>query len=180
MPKQRNEATGFLSSHAAAFVFTLLVLATVAAFAYAQRAKRAPLVLDRVTFVGAPHHKGTKRLHSFTPNHDCRHDLMRIRFRVTQSADATVQVIKPGGRVVFTLARDKFLKRYRFHTFYWDGRQRGGGTAAPGRYKLRVRFGPDRILVTPGTIRLHPAPEKSKSKCVTVAGTGGVGPGAKP
>jgi hypothetical protein len=165
MPKQRNEATGFLSSHAAAFVFTLLVLATVAAFAYAQRAKRAPLVLDRVTFVGAPHHKGTKRLHSFTPNHDCRHDLMRIRFRVTQDNVGTVQVIKPGGRVAVTLARDRPLKRYTFVTFYWDGRQRGGGTARHGRYKLRVRLGSDRTLVTPGVIRLHRAPEKAKSRC---------------
>ncbi len=174
MPKRAND------SRASAIVFALLVLATLAAFAYAQRVKRDPLVLDRVSFVGAPHAKGTARVHSFTPNDDCRHDLMRIRFRVTQSADATVQVIKPGGRVVFTLARDKFLKRYRFHTFLWDGRQRGGGTAPPGRYKLRVKFGPDRTLVTPGTIRLHPAPEKSKSKCATPGGSGGVGPGAKP
>lgn len=78
MPKRPNE------SRAAAIVFALLVLATLAAFAYAQRVKRDPLVLDRVSFVGAPHVKGTTRVHSFTPNDDCRHDLMRIRFRVTQ------------------------------------------------------------------------------------------------
>ncbi|HWT90095.1 MAG TPA: hypothetical protein VN179_03170, partial [Solirubrobacterales bacterium] len=156
MPKRANEG------RAAAIVFALLVLATVAAFAYAQRVKRDPLVLDRVTFVGAPHHKETELVHSFTPNDDCRHDLMRIRFRTTQRSDGTVQIVKPGGRVVVTLARDRFLKRYRFHDFYWDGRQRGGGTARPGRYKLRVRFG-ERTLVTPGTIRLHRAPEKTKS-----------------
>ena len=81
---------------------------------------------------------------------------MRIRFRITQSDDATVQVVKPGGKVVVTLARDRFLKRYNFHTFYWDGRQRGGGIAPPGRYKLRVKLlGQDRTLVPPGTIRLH-------------------------
>ena len=159
MPKRPNE------SRAAAIVFALLVLATVAAFAYAQRVKRDPLVLDRVSFIGAPHHKGTKRVPSFTPNRDCRHDLMRIRFRVTQSYDATVQIIKPGGRVVVTLARDRFLKRYRFHTFYWDGRQRGGGTARQGRYKLRVKLGSERTLVTPGVIRLHRAPERGGSRC---------------
>jgi len=158
MPKRPNE------SRAAAIVFALLVLATLAAFAYAQRVKRDPLVLDRVSFVGAPHAKGTARVHSFTPDDDCRHDLMRIRFRVTRSADATVQVVKPGGRVVYTLARDEFLKRYTFHTYFWDGRQRGGGTAHPGRYKLRVQFG-DRTLVTPGVIRLHPAPKEGKGKC---------------
>jgi hypothetical protein len=166
MPKRPNET---------AVAFALLVLATLAAFAYAQRVKREPLVLDRVSFVGAPHHKKTKRVHSFTPNDDCRHDLMRIRFRTTQSSDGAVQIVKPGGRVVVTLARDRFLKRYTVHTFYWDGRQRGGGTARPGRYKLRVKLGSERTLVTPGVIRLHRAPKRTKSRCVTVAGSGGLG-----
>jgi hypothetical protein len=158
MPKRPNE------SRAAAIVFALLVLATLAAFAYAQRVKRDPLVLDRVSFVGAPRHKDQPVVHAFTPNGDCRLDLIRIRFRTTISGDGTVQVIKPGGRVVFTLARDEFLKRYTFHTYYWDGRQRGGGTAHPGRYKLRVRFG-DRTLVTPGVIRLHPTPKQGGRRC---------------
>ena len=158
MPKRLND------SRAPAIVFALLVLATLAAFAYAQRVKRDPLVLDRVSFIGAPRHKGQPVVHAFTPNRDCRLDLMRIRFRTTISGEGTVQVIKPGGRVVYTLARDEFLKRYTFHTYFWDGRQRGGGTAHPGRYKLRVRFD-DRTLVTPGVIRLHPAPKGGKGKC---------------
>jgi hypothetical protein len=152
----------------AAIVFALLVLATIAAFAWAQRLKRDPLVLDKVTFVGipVPADPDAPRVHSFTPNGDCRNDVIRIRFRTTRSDDATVQVVKPGGRVVYTLARDRFLKRYRFHTFYWDGRQRGGGIAPPGRYKLRVRLqGQDRVLVTPGTIRLHDAPYRPTAKC---------------
>ncbi|MGN6217043.1 MAG: hypothetical protein ACTHN7_08820 [Solirubrobacterales bacterium] len=167
MPKRRNEGEGLLSPRPAALVFAFLVLATVAAFAYAQRVKRDPLVLDRVTFVGAPRHKGTPVVHSFTPNGDCRYDLIRIRFRTTVSGQGTVQVVKPGGRVVITLARNAFLKRYTFHTYYWDGRQRGGGTAPPGRYKLRVKFD-GRTLVTPGVIRLHP-PGHAKSHCATAA-----------
>jgi hypothetical protein len=159
MPKRPNNA------RAAAIVFALLVLATAGAFAYAQRVKRNPLVVDRVSFVAAPHAKGTERVRSFTPNRDCRHDLMRIRFRTTESHDGTVQIVKPGGRVVVTLARDRFLKRYTFHTFYWDGRRRGGGTAPPGRYKLRVRLGSERTLVTPGVIKLHRAPRKPKPRC---------------
>jgi hypothetical protein len=140
----------------AALVFALLVLATVAAFAWAQRVKRDPLVLDRVTFVGAPVLHPRNPVHSFSPNDDCRYDRVRIKFRVTQSDDATVQVVKPGGRVVVTLARDRFLKRYHYFAFYWDGRQRGGGIAAQGRYKLRVKLlGQDRTLVPPGTIHLH-------------------------
>jgi len=179
MPKRPNEGEALVSPRAAAVVFALLVFATVAAFAYSQRVKRDPLVLDRVTFVGAPRHKGEPVVHAFTPNGDCRFDLMRIRFRTTISGQGTVQVVKPGGRVVFTLDRDKFLKRYTFHTYYWDGRQRGGGTAAPGRYKLRVKFA-GRTLVTPGVIRLHPAPKDAKSNCTTKAFGGGVASGSKP
>jgi hypothetical protein len=179
MPKRPNEGEALVSPRAAAVVFALLVLATVAAFAYSQRVKRDPLVLDRVTFVGAPREKGQPIVHAFTPNRDCRLDLMRIRFRTTISGQGTVQVIKPGGRVVVTLDRDTFLKRYTFHTYYWDGRQRGGGTAHPGRYKLRVKFA-GRTLVTPGVIRLHPAPKNAKSHCATKATGGGVAVGSQP
>jgi len=151
MPRRRGSGTAVL-------VFALLVLATVAAFAWAQRLKRDPLVLDRVTFAAVPNAHPGAPVHNFTPNGDCRFDRVRVRFRVTQSDHATVQVMKPGGRVVITLARDRFLKRYHFFTFYWDGRQRGGGIAAPGRYKLRVRLlGQERVLVPPGGIGLHRA-----------------------
>jgi hypothetical protein len=164
MPKRPNEGEALVSPRAAAVVFAFLVLATVAAFAYSQRVKRDPLVLDRVQFFSLPHRKGRAKVHNFTPNGDCRRDRIQIRFRTTISDHGTVQVIKPGGRVVVTLARDTFLKRYTIHTYFWDGRQRGGGTAPPGRYKLRVKLG-DRVLVTPGAIRLHPAPKKAKSRC---------------
>ncbi|MDX6603672.1 MAG: hypothetical protein QOF23_181 [Solirubrobacterales bacterium] len=150
----------------AALAFALLVLATVAAFGWAQRVKRDPLVLDKVSFVGAPVRHPGNPVHSFTPNGDCRYDLMRIRFRTTVSDNGTVQVVKPGGRVVVTLARDRFLKRYQFHTFYWDGRQRGGGTAPAGRYKLRVKLlGQERTLVPPGTIHLHHSPRRPSGGC---------------
>ena|SRR6476659_9107801 len=163
MPKRLNELRGRLSPPAV--VFALLVLATVGAFAYSQRVKRDPLVLDRVEFVAPPHRKGEPKVHAFTPNGDCRRDRIRIKFRTTVSDRGTVQVIKPGGRVVVTLDRDTFLKRYTFHVYYWDGRQRGGGTAPPGRYKLRVKLGSERTLVTPGVISLHPPPPGGTPKC---------------
>jgi hypothetical protein len=163
MPKRPNDLRERLSP--AAVVFALLVLATLAAFAYSQRVKRDPLVLDKVSFVGAPVLEPEDPVHPFTPNGDCVYDRVRIRFRTTISDDGTVQVIKPGGRVVVTLDRDTFLKRYSFHTYFWDGRQRGGGTARPGRYKLRVKLGSERTLVTPGVIRLHRSPQKAKSRC---------------
>ncbi len=159
MPRRRVSGAGV--------VFALLVLATLAAFAWSQRLKRDPLVLDKVTFVGAPIlNPKAPRVNAFTPNRDCRFDHIRTRFRVTQSDDATVQVVKPGGRLIITLARDRFLKRYRFHTFYWDGRSRYGGIAPPGRYKLRVKLlDQDRTLVPPGTMRLHRAPPRPLSDC---------------
>jgi hypothetical protein len=158
--------------NAAALVFALLVVATLAAFAWAQRLKRDPLVLDKVTLVGVPiRHPKAPPVHSFTPNGDCHFDRERIRFRVTQSDHATVQVVKPGGKVVITLARDRFLKRYHFFTFHWNGRSREGGIAPPGRYKLRVKLlGQDRTLVPPGAISLHHAPPVATTACKAKSG----------
>jgi hypothetical protein len=154
----------------AGLVFALLVLATLAAFAWSQRVKRDPLVLDRVTLV-SPQHPARPGVRppvrrAFTPNHDCRFDRERIRFRVTQTDHATVQVVKPGGKVVITLARDHYLKRYHFFTFNWDGRTRNDGIAPPGRYKLRVKLlGQERVLVPPGVIRLHEATRAPGDSC---------------
>ncbi len=151
MPRRPGSAAGL--------VFALLVVATVAAFAWSQRLKRDPLVLDHVTF-------GTAAARTFTPNGDCRFDRERIRFRVTRSDHAIVQVVEPGGRLVVTLARDRYLKRYHFFTFYWDGRSRNDGIAPPGRYKLRVKLlGQERSLVPPGAIRLRRAARNPVAGC---------------
>lgn len=137
-------------------------------------------MLDKVSFIGVPRlHPQASPVRSFTPNGDCRYDEIRIRFRVTQSSDGTVQVIKPGGRVVYTLARDRFLKRYHFFTFYWDGRQRNDGIAPTGRYKLRVKLDAERTLVTPGVIRLHRSPQNPRSFCARTGGTKGLGTGTQ-
>ncbi len=140
--------------------------------------KRDPLVLDRVTLVSPKHlaQPGSRPpvRRAFTPNDDCRFDLERIRFRVTQSDRATVQVVKPGGKLVITLARDDYLKRYHFFTYYWDGRTRNDGIAPPGRYKLRVKLlGQERVLVPPGAIRLHNAKRSSGDFCVEPRGSEG-------
>jgi hypothetical protein len=156
MPRRRASFAGV--------VFALLVVATLAAFAWSQRLKRDPLVLDRVSF-------GTPARHAFTPNGDCRHDRIRIRFRMTQSDLADVQIVKPGGKLVVTLARDEFLKRYTFFTYYWDGRMRGGGIAEPGRYKLRVKLlEKDRTLVPGGVMKLHRAARRPTEGCPPSAG----------
>jgi hypothetical protein len=155
------------ASSAGAVVFALLVLATVAAFAWSQRLKRDPLVLDHVSFRVVPFaDRDDPPVRAFTPNRDCRFDSIRIRFRVTRSDRAHVQIVKPGGKLVVTLARDTYLKRYRFFTFYWDGRVRNDGKAPPGRYKLRIKLlDQDRTLVPGGVMRLHDAPSRPTPGC---------------
>lgn len=162
----------------ATLVFALLVIATAAAFAWSQRVKRDPLVIDRVTFVSPrqntpEHHRDSDRKWVFTPNGDCRYDAIRIRFRTTQSDRGTVQVVKPGGKLVLTLVRDVYLKRYTFHTYWWNGYERNDGIAPPGRYKLRVKLlGLDRVLVSPGAIRLHRVPPPTDKICVVTVDNG--------
>lgn len=159
-----------------AIVFAVLVVATIAAFAWSQHLKRDPLVLDRVSFLAVPRpHPHAPRVRSFTPNGDCRFDRIRIRFRVTRSDRADVQVVKPAGRLAVTLARDTYLKRYHFFTYYWDGRTRNDGTAPPGRYKLRVKLlNQDRVLVPGGVMRLHKArPTPTATLCFNKAPSGG-------
>jgi hypothetical protein len=169
MPRPKAEAW-------AGLVFAVLVLATLAAFAWSQRVKRDPLVLDRVTMVaplhGEPvHHRASDRKWAFTPNGDCRYDTIRIRFRTTQSDRGTVQIVKPGGKLVLTLARNVYLKRYTFHTYWWNGNERNDGLAPPGRYKLRVKLlGQERVLVPPGAIRLHEARRNPVGHCRTAGG----------
>ena len=156
----------------ASVVFALLVLATLAAFAWSQRLKRDPLVLDRVSFVAVPRlHPNAPLVHSFTPNDDCRYDRIRIRFRMTQSDRADVQIVKPGGKLILTLARDEFLKRYTYSTFYWDGRMRSDGIAPPGRYKLRVKMlGQGRTLVPGAVMKLHRSARRPVGPCLSVSG----------
>ena len=134
---------------AGAVVFALLVVATVAAFAYAQRVKRDPLLLDRVGI-------GGKKSNAFMP--PCQR--IKLKFRTTTSNDGTVEVIRPGGEIVAKLARHTFLKRYTFHTFFWDGKNEDGVVQPPGRYKLRVILEDEgRSLTAPGTIRLQKLPK---------------------
>ena len=157
-------------------VFALLLIATVAAFAYAQRLKREPLILDKVTLGHAFATPGgrIKHITAFSPNGDCLADNGRIRFRVTRSDRANVQIVDPDGVLVRTLARNRFLKRYQFATFHWDGRDRFGKPAPPGRYKLRVvLIGQDRALTPGGTLRLHQVKPKANGCRRAGRGQGG-------
>lgn len=143
---------------AGAVVFALLVVATVAAFAYAQQVKRDPLLVDRVS-IGAPSNV-------FVPEGPCDKRHIRLRFRTTTTNKGKVEIIRPGGELVRVLAPHAFLKRYRYHTYHWDGRNGEGIVQPPGRYKLRVILeDEERTLTAPGTIRLHKAPKAAARRC---------------
>lgn len=147
----------------AAVVFALLVVATLAAFAYAQRVKRDPLVIDRVGI-------GSKKSNAFSP--PC--ERIKLKFRTTTSNQGTVEVIRPGGEIVAKLADGTFLKRYSFHSFYWDGKNEDGVLQPSGHYKLRVILEDEgRTLTVPGSIHLQKAPRS----VVCIPGTSIVGRG---
>lgn len=136
----------------------LLFVSTVAAFGWSQRLKREPLVIDRVEFIAqglvavADPFKPTV----FSPNGDCRRDRMSINFRTTKSDDAAVEIIGPGGKAIRTLEEDRFFKRYREHTLWWDGRKDNGRVPRTDRYRVRVTMnGLERVLYLPGRIRLR-------------------------
>jgi hypothetical protein len=149
-------------------VVGLLAIATIGAFTHAQRLKREPLILDKVTF-GTRDTRG-----SFTPNGDCINEFGRIRFRITRSDRANVEIVDPDGHLVRILARDRFLKRYRFFVFHWNGRDENGAKVAPGRYKLRlVLIGEHRSLTPGGRLRVHRATRRPGA-CRRKSATGGV------
>jgi hypothetical protein len=155
-------------------IFALLVLATVSAFAVAQRLKREPLVLDKLTL--RPLVNGETVI---TPNGDGHADVARVRFRLTKSDHGivqlidrndrpvrtfTVKILSSKGRVTARLAPGALLPSYKTLGFRWNGRTGFGRPAPTGPYRLRVRlFGEDRTLVPGGRIRVHTLRPASKS-----------------
>jgi hypothetical protein len=154
-------------------IFALLVLATLAAFAAAQRLKRESLVLDKVTF--KPLVDGETVI---TPDGDGRADFARVRFRLSHSDRGIVQLIDRNDRPVRTftvkilskknrvtgrLAPGALLPSYKRLGFRWNGRTDTGRQAPTGPYRLRVKLlGEDRTLIPGGRIRLHTLQRISK------------------
>ena len=147
-------------------IFALLILATVAAFAVAQRQKRKPLVLDKVTFAPLVHGQTV-----ITPNGDGHADLARVRLRLTRSDHGvvqlinrddrpvrtfTVKIISPKGRVTARIPPGGLLQSFKTLGFRWNGLLAGGRPAPTGPYRLRVKLlGEDRTLVPGGRIKVH-------------------------
>ena len=151
----------------APIVFALLAIATIGAFAVAQKLKHEPLILDKVAF--SPR-VGDQAV--ITPNGDGRGEAVRIIFRLTRADRGTVDIIDKNDRVVRTLTRGKIIGNHgrvvgtfvsgatipSFKTiaFRWNGRNNSGRIAPTGPYRLRVRLlDEDRTLIPIERIRLH-------------------------
>lgn len=134
----------------------LLVVATVAAFGVSQRLKREPLVVDRVEYRATGSGRDNRQPTVFSPNGDCRHDRMVIRFRTTRSEIADLEIVTPDDRSIRYLAKGRFFKRYREHRLVWDGRTDAGLVPPTGRYGVRITMEElDRSFRLPGWIRVH-------------------------
>lgn len=156
----------------------LLFVLTVGAFGLSQRLKREPLVIDRVSYIARGASEDDEKRTVFSPNGDCRRDLMVIGFRTTKSDTADVDIIGPGETLIRRLAEDRFFKRYREHELVWDGRKDNGNVPQTGAFRVRVTMkGLDRVLYLPGKIRLHDFPAQD-SACG--APSGGLSPGDQP
>jgi hypothetical protein len=147
-------------------VFALLVVLTLGAFAAAQRVKREPLILDKLTL--GPLVRGEPVV---SPDGDGCREAGRISFRLSVADRGTVEIIdkeersvrrlrvdvlNKRGRVAETVAPGGALPAYKILRMRWNGRDDDGQVVSTGPYRLRVLLsGEDRTLVPLERIRVH-------------------------
>ncbi|MDQ3867602.1 MAG: hypothetical protein M3304_12385 [Actinomycetota bacterium] len=147
-PRTRRLAVG-------ALVFLLLV-ATAAAFAVAERLKleRAPVTGPRF-----------ERL--LAPTCACEHATATLRIRLREPETIDASMVDARGERVRTLAAA--LPRPRGSTrFTWDGRDDEGNVVSDGRYRLRLDLREDeRSIVIPTPVRVDATPPRLQLLAVT-------------
>ena len=130
-------------------VVSVLLLATAAAFGFAERLKleRSPVTAPRLTRLLAP-----------TCGCAQAHAELRITLREPDRID--VSIVDTSGDPVRVLASD--LRRPRgVATFDWDGRDEAGEVVRDGRYRLRIRLRENRRTITvPTPIRVDATPPR--------------------
>jgi hypothetical protein len=176
VPADREQSRRLTATRfAAPLIFAALVVATVAAFAYAQRLKREPLILDKVSF--SPLIAGRSVI---TPNGDGHDDFVHIRFRLTKTdrgvvevidrddrpvRKLTVKILSRRNRVTAMLPPGAVLPAFKDFAARWNGRTDKGRLVPTGPYRLRVKLlGEDRNLVPVGRIRVHTLKRASSSE----------------
>ena len=114
--------------------FSLLVVATFAAFFVAQQLKNGPTVI-----AGFNIHTDGSGAPLFSPNGDGRRDRMRVGFSVTVDDRVTVTILDAEGEPVRTLVDDKPMTAYRrLSAVRWDGTDDDGQRVPDGRYRVRI------------------------------------------
>jgi flagellar hook assembly protein FlgD len=142
--------------------FLLLVVASFGAFFVAQRLKSEDAVIAAF-----------KRDREFSPTGNGHKDRARIRFRVRDADDITVEVVDDAGRPVKRLVDGRRAEPGRRVRLQWDGTTEAGGRAPDGLYHVRIglrRQG--RSVVPPLGIRLDtqpPSPAVIRTDPPTVA-----------
>ena len=142
--------------------FAVLVVATGAAFFFAQKLKTADPVLLSFRL-------GSEAI---SPNGDGRFERQRVTFRLKRSELVDVAVVDQRGDSVREIASGIELPAYRtIAPLTWNGRDATGKIAADGRYRIRVALRREgRSIVVPKSFRVDDTPPK-----ITVVS---IGPGA--
>jgi len=135
--------------------FSLLVIATFAAFFVAQKLKNGPTVI-----AGFQIHTDRQGAALFSPNGDGRRDRMRVGFSLTVDDRVTVTVLDQEGEAVRTIVDDEPLKAYRrLNAVRWDGKDDDGNRVPDGRYRIRVTLrNQGRSWVSPRSVLVDTSP----------------------
>lgn len=126
-----------------------LLVATVAAFALAERLKlqRSPVTAPRFTRLIGP---------------ECECDKARanLRLRLRRADRVTATIVDEQGEEIRTLATRLARPRGRVR-FVWDGRDNEGEPAADGLYRLRVELdAAERTITIPTPVRVDGTPPR--------------------
>lgn len=138
-----------MARYAPAALVAALLLATGAAFAYAEKLKltKSPILGTRVTKV-------------FSPVCECASDVATIGFRLRNGDRLTVDVVDQSGARVRELV-DGQREPAGPVVLVWDGRDDAGSVVPEGVYRPRVRLAGERRTITlPNPMRVDVTPPR--------------------
>jgi hypothetical protein len=138
-----------VARYASAALVAALLLATGAAFAYAEKLKltKSPILGTEVTKV-------------FSPLCECETDVATIGFRLREADRLTVDVVDAAGEPIRGLVEGRRQPAGSV-VLVWDGRDDEGAVVPEGLYRPRVRLRSERRTITlPNPIRIDLTPPR--------------------
>jgi len=121
-------------------IILLLLLCTVAAFAFTERVKldKSPIARLQVD-------------RQFSPTCNCSTDRARIAFSLAKADQMTLSIVDGRHRTVRTLVDDRRTQGLRRYT--WNGRDNDGAVVRDGTYFIRIQLGElDRTFFPPNKV----------------------------